>query len=347
MKALVSAVVSTVLSLILAEVALRFMRPDAVIHTAPHLNQIFSKMAEPPTWGQADSELGWVNREGSGFVSSEPGHNRMGFWAGYRRISGPTSFDPGRERAWLFGDSWSQGVGVADEDTFAWKINARNPTIFLENFGTAGYSTYQTSILFARVLKEQKVSPKLVLLGFNPFMATRDVAFWSDDVSLADQHEGIHRRPPFAMIGNDGRLFASPAWLTDPWTGEGSSALVATAHSAAITLWQKWFEKEIRTTSHGNSTAAVVSLQIMKGMKASAELVGAQFVVVFLTAGHAPEWQTFKGVLQNEDVNFLDCSLPLAEYSTYLNGGEESMHPGPKGTDYFAQCIDTWLVARR
>jgi hypothetical protein len=347
-KALLIAFFSTALSLLLAEAALRILRPGAILYKAPHLSQIFHQMAEPPTWGQPDDELGWVNRAGNGFVSSEPGHNRMGFWPGYRRISGPNLLiDPSKKRIWLFGDSWSQGVGVADEDTFAWRINAKNPTIFLENFGTAGYSTYQSSILFARVLKEQQADPKIVLLGFNPFMAKRDVAFWSEDVNLADQEQGIHRRPPFTMIGEDGRLFSSPGWLTEPWSGEGSSALIATAHSAVITFWQKWYVKEIRTKSDGNSTPAVVSLQILKSMKVLAESVGAKFIVVFLTAGDAPEWQRFKAALQEENVDSFDCSLPLAEYKSYLNGGDERMHPGPKGTEYFARCIDAWLVGGR
>jgi hypothetical protein len=247
---------------------------------------------------------------------------------------------------WLFGDSWTQGQGVSDQDTYAWKLNSLNPSLFVENFGTAGYSTFQAFLLLKRVLRERPTPPKLVILGFNPFMAARDLKFWSTDTQLKDEEAGVYVRPPFVVLRKNGDVAISPMWLTNPWSGETHLALISTLHNAATRLWQAFNTGEILSLNNLEK-GRVTSIKIMKSIKEAVEDNGARFLVVYLCSGESPDWQPFRDQVKMEKIEAINCSIPDDNYNAYLNGGQPGMHPGPKGTDLFAQCIQSWLTREK
>lgn len=58
---------------------------------------------------------------------------------------------PGRPRALLFGDSYTQGSRVPQEDTYTYVLGAMRPEAEIVNFGTDGYSTGQSYLRYLNV----------------------------------------------------------------------------------------------------------------------------------------------------------------------------------------------------
>jgi lysophospholipase L1-like esterase len=56
----------------------------------------------------------------------------------------------------VLGDSFTQGWAVSDEETYAWKLQERFPTARFVNYGTAGYSTYQSLLRLKVALKQSR-----------------------------------------------------------------------------------------------------------------------------------------------------------------------------------------------
>jgi len=68
----------------------------------------------------------------------------------------------------MVGCSFTQGMGVVDEDTFSYLLNAHYPYLMFRNFGTGGYGTYQsfTSRLRKIFVNLMRNNIPLVVYGF-------------------------------------------------------------------------------------------------------------------------------------------------------------------------------------
>jgi hypothetical protein len=124
-----------------------------------------------------DPDLGWKNREGQ-FDMVDPERNtpfRYTNWSQGRRATGDR--EPARETAntpqvLFFGDSYVQGYGLSNQQTFAWVLQKTHPELAISNFGTADYGTYQS---YLAVLKHVR-GPCSVFYLFNSFHEGRNVA---------------------------------------------------------------------------------------------------------------------------------------------------------------------------
>ncbi len=56
----------------------------------------------------------------------------------------------------FLGDSYTYGAGVADEDTFVWKLNERFPDISFDNYAICGYGPYQNLLELRDILAKDK-----------------------------------------------------------------------------------------------------------------------------------------------------------------------------------------------
>lgn len=128
-----------------------------------------------------DGELGWTNRPGAHLPW---GDGEAIFWPDASRRTRRVEHTAAQRAVLVLGCSYTQGFGVRDEDTFAWKLQQRFPEFDFRNFGTAAYGTYQSLLRFRRWLREGHRPPELVIYGFAAFQGVRDRATraWMDQL---------------------------------------------------------------------------------------------------------------------------------------------------------------------
>lgn len=125
---------------------------------------------------EPDAELGWRNREGifdlTGPLRKEP--FRYTNWSHGRRATAEQEPQAGvkRPEVQFFGDSYVQGYGLSDRETFAWLFQQKHPELNVSNFGTGAYGTYQSYL----AMRESVGGASQVFYLFNGFHEERNVA---------------------------------------------------------------------------------------------------------------------------------------------------------------------------
>jgi lysophospholipase L1-like esterase len=127
-------------------------------------------LKEEKSYVVPDAARGWKNKPSTTAVYGEAefrievGHNALG----YRGREIAREKPPGVRRVLLLGDSFAYGIGVADDETFAARLERLLPGVEVINTGVNGYGTAQELLL----LRDEGVAlaPDLVVLVF----------FWND-----------------------------------------------------------------------------------------------------------------------------------------------------------------------
>src|SRR5579885_1261991 len=104
-----------------------------------------------PALSEHPHVLGWRNRPGA-VINIRPSGDpfRWTILVDGRRSTGPAG-PPGRPIVALIGCSFTQGIGLSDDETYAWDLQARNPRVEIRNYGTGGYGTYQSLLVLERL----------------------------------------------------------------------------------------------------------------------------------------------------------------------------------------------------
>jgi hypothetical protein len=158
---------------------------------------------------------GWRGRPGA---SAAMGDGRVTLnRLGYRGRELPLGAAPGRSRVVVLGDSIAFGYGVADEETFAHLLDARDNGIDAANLSVEGYGPGQELI----VLRNDglRARPDVVVL------ATCLRNDFADAMLPVALYNGLTPRPRFRLEGDAlvlddaalrrGRLSRAVAWLAD------------------------------------------------------------------------------------------------------------------------------------
>lgn len=130
-----------------------------------------------PVLHETDSVLSWRNKPGRYRVppfGPEGSETVVTNWSGGRRATAADDI-PGRVNMAVVGCSFTQGWAISDSETFAWKLQSRFPSLKVNNYGTAGYNTYQCLLLLERLFA-QPDPPRLVVYGFIEHHESRNVA---------------------------------------------------------------------------------------------------------------------------------------------------------------------------
>jgi hypothetical protein len=199
---------SGALALVVAELALRIMhRRGAVVAPTPAAPKV---RPEPPN--ERDPVTYWRCREGRYVVPPlvEGGpevHDTV--LAGGRRATETTS-RPGRPIVALVGCSYTHGVALNDEDTFAWKLQAAFPDLEFRNYGTPGNGTFQALLTLERLFQGPEADrPALALYGYIWFHPWRNVASssWMKSILLRREDGGrAYGEIPYCTIDRQGSL---------------------------------------------------------------------------------------------------------------------------------------------
>lgn len=129
--------------------------------------------------------------------------------ADHSRTTGPRHDAAAASRVDIVGCSVTNGYGLSDADTFAWKIQQTHPELEVVNFGTAAYGTFQSLLRMERSLDERP-PPRLVLYGFITQHEARNVATYDWLRGLAQTSSRGHVAPPYVTLGAGDTLARHP-----------------------------------------------------------------------------------------------------------------------------------------
>ena len=281
-----------------------------------------------------DPEFGWRNAPGHhripSFTEGAPPIS-LEFMDDGSRVTGPPRSGV-RRKLLLLGGSWTQGAGVPDAGTFAWRLQQRFLSFEVVNHGTAGYGTYQSLLLLEREIRE--VAPALVLYGFIDHHVMRNVAnpVWVYMLAVYGRTGQPSPGVPYVTLGSDGALerhapASHPHWPLREW--------LATVNQ----LQNAWAKARGRARV---AQAEEVTRRLLLEMRSTAESAGARFAVVLLhfNTDAKLDYQDF---LAANGISAIDCDLPFP-VSMRIPG---DVHPNADMHRVIGDCIADALERSR
>jgi hypothetical protein len=322
--------VVTLLTLAAAEVGLRLAGFDPTPLGGNENYRVHSEFG----FATFDPTLGWQNREGTS-LSVEPGHAPMTFWAEGRRAARPDPAPTARRKLAIVGDSFSQGYGIRDEETYAWRLAELAPGWDVENYGTGGYGAYQSLLRMRRFFasNDPRSEPKLVVYGYTYFHAYRDVAgeAW---VKTMLNEQGEYFAPP-SVTTAAGDLVEHPFETIPQWPLETRSALIARAKRAYL---RRLFGDRERYAEEATKL-------LIGRMRNLATENQARFVLMALT----PIPTSVEESMRSRAIDFVPCFAfdphVVLQEPEYKVGGVG--HPNGKVHDAWSRCLAEWMRAKQ
>lgn len=308
-----------------AEVAFRLAGFEPKVLEA---NRFFVDGTET-TWSVPDPELGWINRPGTS-VSIEAGSAPMTYWSFGRRASRANEERrPAGPSVMIVGGSNAQSYGVTDEHSFPFRLGARFPNLWIENFGNGGYGTVQTMLLTERLLEDfyKGNPPALIIATFADSHIARNVSDQSWIYNISDSSGRFVSPPHYRKRGD--HLTFYPYETIGLWPLERQSALITTVH-------HMWLQSVAYATADQGPD---VTRHIFGRLDAAAQRYGSQFLVAVLE----DYGQVAEGLFQNTPYDVIDCSgFERTAPQEYLLGG--GGHPNARYHQHYADCIGDWLA---
>jgi len=313
-RSLLLALVATLASLAMGECVLR----GAGLEPAP---PPLDPSEHDADWPQPDPVLGWSNRPGTGH-SNEQGHVAMTFGPDGQRASSRVGDPPRGHSVWLMGCSFTAGVGVADDETFAWRLNERYPDFHFENHGVPGYGTYQSLLLLERLLRERRgTPPDLVVYGFIGDHVRRNVAPLSWLRQLKSSR-GLYEVPPHVTLEGDG-MAEHPPGVIAAWPLERHSAMVRALHDLSFGHPPNRGRRMLLATS-----------RLIERMNREVEEAGSHLLVAVLD-DLPPRTQAF---MADGHIAYVDCREPTYKSDPkYQVGGVG--HPSGLRHALWSECL--------
>jgi hypothetical protein len=277
-----------------------------------------------PLVHQPDPVIGW--RAKSGTYLFAPYHEggaavRMTIWPdGSRATEAQPRERPGAPLVTLLGDSFTMGWAISDDETWAWKLQARFPGVTVRNFGTAGYNTHQATLRLAAAHRETGLSPTVVLYGFGVELQHRNVAdsVW---LKMLESSRRGHIAVPYCVFGPDGFACHPPlryaAWPLASW-------------SAAVNLLADGYDHAHDRARLRRSKA--VTEQLLTRLDESTRAMGGTLVVVLLDPRAKP---TYGWHLRSAGIRHVDCVDPGAAVHVVPHDN----HPDGRANSYWAGCV--------
>jgi hypothetical protein len=223
----------------------------------------------------------------------------------------------------IVGGSFAQGWGIHDEETFAWKLQERFPSLNVMNYGTAGYGTYQSFLVLEKELPLLK-SPVIVLYGFILHHTARNVApvDWLKALSRFSRRGIVH--VPYATLNEDGALVRHPpvAYLRLP---------LRKSSATAAFVEEIYMRTRVRTREEKKSREVLA--RILLEMAATSERHGARFLVINLEPVRPPTKVLAKFLRVNQ-IEYVDCGFPFEGMTV---PGEA--HPNGEMNTLWFDCI--------
>ncbi len=279
-------------------------------------------------WAKPDPALGWRNNPGVHPADEGP-HEVMTILPDGSRLSGA----PGAGATVLIvGCSYAEGYGVRDDEAFAARLQQQFPQLRMRNFAVPGYGTYQSLLTLRDLIERQGVRPALVIYGFLPFHAERNVLTYS--MLEAFRAFGGERFSPPHVELSAGGLRAYPPFVVHDWPLEERSALVTLLHRS-----------ELRLRLAGREAQEVqVTDMLLAQMKTLVEAAQARLLVATLWDGGSPSYPKISADMRKAGIEQLDVTYKGEEKrpEKILVGGNG--HPGAIIHAWWADRLARWMA---
>ncbi|MBQ7568359.1 hypothetical protein IJT17_06080 [bacterium] len=133
-----------------------------------------------PGYGLYHPYIGWTNTPGRKvkdyeFALDRPIYNTI--WINGARASRPCVQSERKKKVLLLGCSFAYGMGVEDNETFAWLLNQHFTDISFDNYGVPAYSTYQCLQREREILQSQHYDLVLYVSIMDHFRRNRYPVF--------------------------------------------------------------------------------------------------------------------------------------------------------------------------
>jgi hypothetical protein len=303
------------LSLAITEIALRWSG-FVPLHPCPD--------ADEPVLYEPDPVLGWKPKPGAYQIPSRdpraPATQMTILDDGARATGQPGSDGPA---VVLVGCSFTQGVGISDAETYAWKLQQRYPSWRVRNFAAGAYGTYQALGTLERVFSEPD-PPRKVFYGFIEPHEMRNIAHpvWLRILSLCSRRGMV--ATPYCTLADDGTLTRHAPesyWL---WPFQRRLATIAFLQDRYAAF----------ATRHRTAQGRRVTELLLLEMNALAERHGAELYVVMFYSSAAGR-EHYKAFLAQHAVRFIDCALPITPDMAVPGDG----HPNGALNSAWVECI--------
>lgn len=228
------------------------------------------------------------------------------------RITSPEHILDSLPQLWLLGCSYTYGMGVNDEETFAWQLQEKHPEYRVRNFGVPGFGTVQSYLQLKRLLASGEI-PASVILNYADFHDERNVlapryrhalsvGFRGADSSISEVMRGSSI--PFVSLNDKSLLIQSAAWdsLYQDWRGR--------ATFASINFWQT-FSDNIHQYDLAPRKTTILLIRKMDSICRNRQI---PFAVMGLT--QTKETESLLQTLDSLSISTQDISVDLQD-STY------------------------------
>jgi hypothetical protein len=275
-----------------------------------------------------DPDLGWKNREGQ-FDMVDPQRNslfRYTNWSQGRRATADrdaAQAPANVARVLFFGDSYVQGYGLSNQQTFAWMVQKAHPELAISNFGTADYGTYQSYLALRLAIAKYVHGPSTVFYLFNSFHEGRNVA-------EPDWIRIVKQPPP--------GLFFPYADLAEgtlqPHQSRGEMVWPMSRWSRIAALAQDYYSR-IASYSRMRNKRAVTEALLQK-MNDTVLAAGGKFTVILFDMS-TEQRRDYREFARSHGIRFVDCDHPeLTDKRLRLPDG----HPNEQLNRWLAQWIE-------
>ncbi len=270
-----------------------------------------------------DADLGWRNRQGQ-FQLMDSQRNRPFLytnWSQGRRATADRdpAPDAASTRVLFFGDSYVQGYGLSNPQTFEWMIQARHPELAVSNFGTANYGTYQSYLAIAKYIR----GPCSAYYLFNGFHERRNVGDPDWLRIFSEPPPGLFF--PFAELSGStlrpSKSRGEMMWPVSRWL---RTAALAQDYCQRLTSYPRMRNERLVTEA------------LIEKMNTTLLAAGGIFTVILfdLTPDQRRDYRQF---MQSRGIRFVDCDYPEMQDPHYrLPDG----HPNEDLNRLLAQWIE-------
>lgn len=289
-----------------------------------------------PALTEPDLSLEWHNKPGThifpGFTDGADLIHITIESDGLRRTEPGPSFSK-RDIVALLGDSFTFGWAISDEETFAWKLQKRFPSLAFRNYGVGAYGTLQ-SLLQLRLLAENpSFHPRLILYGFNDFHEQRNVAAfaWLDLLTRASKKKYVV--VPYATIDTKEQLHFHPPdhYRVWPLASTLASVNIAGKWLAKLQRWERTWKRRL------------VTEKLLKALQSESTKIKGAFAVLLLSASSEAK-NHYTRFCRQEGISLLDCTSPLSDLPEMKVTGEG--HPNGRMNSIWADCIARGFAAQ-
>jgi len=272
----------------------------------------------------SDPVVGWKHRPGTyRYVDTSWKPPRV-FHVTYRddgaRFCGSPDISP-RPYVGLLGCSFMEGFGLDDTESLGGRLQERLPSYSVENFGVAGYGTYQSLLSFLNFADQYQAQPgSIVVYGFADFHAHRNVK--SPLLQRTWQMEGI-----FPVCDESTCFYWIGKRMSGWWRMSRTLSLIENSLDTLRMVWNQ-------------EIAEKVTERLLIRLRDAVAERGLLLLIAPMTPLNS-KWDTF---FRTHGFDVAPCFIPDYQSADFrLPDG----HPNAKWTERYSECLSVIISSRR